>query len=195
MTTTVKRPQVLLLGNGLVRAYGGVNWESGIQSINRSNKIDVSSPLFNTVPFPLKAIIATEDHIDIALKSKDAEEILFGLKDVSGLREPLFDLLKLRFDHILTTNYSYEIERVLDPDFKRLFGKFGQKNRNFGGNIKHGWNNFNIGGYRMDCYGHIPNARPNHGVFKLVYSGEWLVLVVSSFWNSPTIMELFRSLY
>ncbi len=114
-----KCPQVLLLGNGLNRGYGSKSWEDGIQSINRPYKIDITSSLFEAVPFPLKAIIATEDNLETALNTEYAEKMLFGIEEVSKLREVLVALLKLKFDHILTTNYSYEIERVLDLKFRR----------------------------------------------------------------------------
>lgn len=114
-----RKPQVLLIGNGLNRAYGGLNWSEGIQAINTNHRADVSDSSFDNVPYPLKAILATDDQIEDALTHPKADQLLFGIEDVSELTKPLLKLVDIGFDHILTTNYSYEIERSLDPGFTR----------------------------------------------------------------------------
>jgi hypothetical protein len=58
---------------------------------------------------PLSAILVTHDHVDAAIKKKKKE--FYGeVKD--GQQQTLERLLKIGFDDILTTNYSYELEAV-----------------------------------------------------------------------------------
>ena len=110
-------PKVLLLGNGLNRAYEGLNWLEGIDAISNNSKVGINSNLFSAVPYPLKAIVATQDRIDESLQSEKAEKLLFGVEHIDSIREPILELVGEGFDHILTTNYSYEIERALDNNF------------------------------------------------------------------------------
>lgn len=104
-------PQVLLLGNGLNRAFGGENWSKAIESIWKNKAVlhaDVKG-----VPFPLQTVIGTEDKVEEVLKRKP--QFMYGLENLDEIKTPLSRLLTLNFDHILTTNYSYEIERVMIP--------------------------------------------------------------------------------
>lgn len=108
---TCTLPQVLLLGNGLNQGFGGANWSSAIGSIwtnKTTSHVDAKD-----VPFPLQIVIGTEDNVDEALKKNP--DFIYGLKNLNEIKKPLDDLLKLEFDHILTTNYSYELERVMTP--------------------------------------------------------------------------------
>ena len=66
MTTYLpKRPQVILLGNGINLAFNGVSWNDLLNSIAveeyKDKKIDC--------PMPLKAILVTRDNIDKTLKN------------------------------------------------------------------------------------------------------------------------------
>lgn len=108
-------PQVLLLGNGLNRSYGGDDWEKVIEAVWENRKI--AKEQTNDVPFPLRAVIGSNDMLDQKLKSRS--EILHGVDNLNEIRKPLEKLLSAQFDHILTTNYSYEIERVLSPKVER----------------------------------------------------------------------------
>ena len=96
-------PQVLFLGNGLVRSFGGKSWDNLIKLI--AVRDDLPEKL--SCPFPLQAILATNDHISTAAKQY-AEE--FWGEVEPDLNEQLRTLLSMRFDDIITTNYSYEIE-------------------------------------------------------------------------------------
>ena len=94
MTTYLpKRPQVILLGNGINLAFNGVSWNDLLNSIAveeyKDKKIDC--------PMPLKAILVTRDNIDKTLKNH-----------IEQHREQAYG--KIGADHILTTNYSYELE-------------------------------------------------------------------------------------
>ena len=98
-----KIPQVLLLGNGLNKAYQGASWNELIESIWANKRI--TSTVVCGAPFPLQAVIATDDSIDERLKEKP--ELFYGVKSIDEIRNPIEQLLGIGFDHILTTNYSY----------------------------------------------------------------------------------------
>lgn len=113
------RLQILLLGNGLNRAYGGCDWSEAIRKIHTNARINIEADDFSKVPYTLKVIAATGDKISDALKKEEADLILFGVENIDSIREPLQSLLQTGFDHVLTTNYSYEIERAIDSNFER----------------------------------------------------------------------------
>lgn len=110
MEQRTQYPQVLLLGNGLNRCYGGDDWEKVIEAMWENRRI--AKEQTKDVPFPLRAVIGANDMLDQKLKSRP--EFLYGLDNLDEIRKPLEKLLSVQFDHILTTNYSYEIERVLN---------------------------------------------------------------------------------
>jgi hypothetical protein len=99
-------PQVLLLGNGINLGYGGLSWKELLKKISdgRMSEEDIDKLCS---PMPLSAILVTEDHVDDAIKEHEKE---FYGKVTDGLRMPLEGLLRIGFDDILTTNYSYELE-------------------------------------------------------------------------------------
>ena len=105
----INRPQVLLLGNGLNRAYGSASWTEFLC------KIAVRDDLIQYLkqgqslesPMPLQAILLTNNHIDEKLSENNQEA--FG-SVANGQLSTLQKLLTIGFDHILTTNYSYELE-------------------------------------------------------------------------------------
>ena len=103
------KPQILLLGNGILQAFGGESWNAFLSSITKRQ--DLPSPNEINCPEPLKAILVTGDNVDVAMKEKCAEILqrdMISDELVSYLRE----LMKLGFDHIFTTNYTYELEQA-----------------------------------------------------------------------------------
>lgn len=96
-------PQVLFLGNGLIRSFGGKSWDNLIKLI--AVRDDLPEKL--SCPFPLQAILATNDHISAAAKQYSRE---FWGEVGPELQGQLQALISLQFDDIITTNYSYEIE-------------------------------------------------------------------------------------
>lgn len=100
---TYPRPQVLLLGNGLNRTFGGISWGEVMQKITLRD--DLPSKL--TCPMPLQAMLVTNDHVDECMKKN--QDAFYG-KVSEELMEPLQTLLSMGFSDILTTNYSYELE-------------------------------------------------------------------------------------
>lgn len=102
------RPQALLLGNGINRAFNSDSWDMLLNSIDcRADKYDVGK--FHC-PETLKAILVTEDNVDKALERKKNALGNLGTKKPAKQLELLRRLLAMSFDHILTTNYSYELE-------------------------------------------------------------------------------------
>lgn len=99
------RPQVLLLGNGAVMGRDGLNWYGFLDSISERPE-EKAKEL--QMPMPLRAIYLTNDTIDAKLKENRGK--FFGQLRDPEIRERLLRLLRLGFDEILTTNYSYELE-------------------------------------------------------------------------------------
>ena len=118
-------PQVLLLGNGLNRTFAAEDWNKLINCLCCNEKINISN--IDNVSFPLKAVLATGDQIDSQIKNH--KELFYGIKSMDQIRPLLEDVLRIPFDHILTTNYSYEIERAAnskvkaDGDYCKYFAK------------------------------------------------------------------------
>ena len=97
-------PQVLLLGNGLNRTYGGNSWGKLLSVICEDEDLKEKT-LY--CPYPLQAILVTRDHVKTAIKNHKDE--FYGQVNLS-LSFQLHRLLEAGFDDILTTNYSYELE-------------------------------------------------------------------------------------
>lgn len=98
------RPQVLMLGNGLNLAYGGVSWGTLLKEI--SVREDIPERL--SCPMPMQAILHTNNDIKTAMEKKKSS--LYGNVGNAEQRLILQNVLRMGFDDILTTNYSYELE-------------------------------------------------------------------------------------
>ena len=107
MEITCKRPQVLLLGNGIIRAYSSLamSWKEMLKRIGTHSIPDEIS-----IPMPLEIVLRTGDHVNMVLERHNKE--LYGSVDSQGFMTVLRSLLAMGFDHILTTNYSYELEQA-----------------------------------------------------------------------------------
>ncbi len=67
------------------------------------------------MPFPLQAVLLSQDHVDVSLQ--DLQQELTQCEVHPWLAEQLHRLLALPFDCILTPNFTYEVECALFPDF------------------------------------------------------------------------------
>lgn len=104
----IARPRVLLLGNGINRAFDSDSWDDLLNSIDcRADKYDIGE---FRCPETLKAVLVTEDNVDSALSGKKEALADLGSQKPEKQLELLRRLLAMNFDHILTTNYSYELE-------------------------------------------------------------------------------------
>ena len=83
---TLNKPKVLLLGNGLSRAYNAGSWDHFLNSINTKKRVQ-SHAYPDGLPHKVH-----DDELD---------------KDICTQIRKLFEC---GFDYILTTNYSYELE-------------------------------------------------------------------------------------
>ena len=99
-------PQVLLLGNGINRMNGGESWNDFLRAIaTKKEIIDGTIPVESlNCPEPLKAILVTEDHVDVAMREY-CGKIAFQ-QQTRQARDTYQKLLTLGFDEILTTNYT-----------------------------------------------------------------------------------------
>ena len=97
-------PQVLLLGNGLNLAYGGISWTNLLKGI--AARDDIPEDL--GCPMPLLAILYTNNDIKTAMATQ--KQLLFGSLANPSQTAVLRAILTYGFDEILTTNYSYELE-------------------------------------------------------------------------------------
>lgn len=104
----MKRPQVLLLGNGINRAFDSDSWDDLLNSIDsRADKYEIMN---SRCPETLKAILVTNDMVDKALADKHTQLANLGTDKPEGQLVLLRRLLDIGFDDILTANYSYGLE-------------------------------------------------------------------------------------
>ena len=107
-----KRPQVLLVGNGLVYQKD-FSWDNFINKISRCDRHIVVG---NKVPYSIRAT-TTADVSDKRRQDKYCKA--FSEYKYSSFKN-LSELLKIPFDSILTTNYTYEIENHLYKNYYLL---------------------------------------------------------------------------
>ncbi len=117
-----ERPRVLLLGNGFNLAYGGVSWDSLLNEIKDDLKYPLDSKAYD-MPMPLKASMLTDNRLADRMREivkdsrKDREKTHLCWKSFTTTNNELSSRLRRliigRYDYVLTTNYSYEIELAL----------------------------------------------------------------------------------
>ena len=111
-------PNVLLLGNGINRAFGASSWDDIINNLS-TGEFD-SSPEFaeaiRKLPNSLQTVVISSDSVHDGMKQVSGE-LMPKVLDKDH-RDLLRNCCNLGFDAILTTNYSYEVETALLPDFK-----------------------------------------------------------------------------
>ena len=150
-------PKVLLVGNGINRCFGQVSWEEEIKKVSTGNIDEGKDKLVENVSYPFRLILETGDCVDDAMRLYS--EDLYNPELCEEQRKLLSNLLSKDYDIILTTNYSYEIERCLCDDFKcekerrnsyrkrtcegkkaeELFGLFRYYEFDFNGRKKYVW--------------------------------------------------------
>jgi hypothetical protein len=114
-------PKVLFLGNGINRAFDFLSWYKLLKSISSVELNEDERMVVKCIPYPFKPVILTSDHVDQGMK-KLAD-------DLTSFQSPPIEEELLRayaagsFDAILTTNYTYELERALDNRFSCAVGR------------------------------------------------------------------------
>jgi hypothetical protein len=110
-----------MLGNGINRAYNFASWDDLISSISIREIKDREKEAMKNVPYPLQPVILTNDNIDIQMKKISMP--LAESQAPAEEEELLRSYAKTGMDVILTTNYTYELEKALIPDFKCQKGR------------------------------------------------------------------------
>ena len=102
-----ERPKVLLLGNGMLKLGNkGTSWGELLAKIKiRPGNLNV---LDAGVPYAMQPEALCG--VDVEQIQRDVASNIESLKDYHPL---LVELLRLPFDAILTTNYTYEVESIL----------------------------------------------------------------------------------
>lgn len=110
-----RSPRVLLLGNGINRAFNSESWDSLIDSISKDSLSPKEEDVLSSVSFPMRVIVATDNDVHTGVKTFASQMMHITMPEEQ--KSIIKNLLTLGFDAILTTNYSYEVEKTLDADF------------------------------------------------------------------------------
>lgn len=110
-----KHPKILLLGNGINRAYGSNSWDDILGGISCGTYSEKEINMLKKLPYPMQAVVASADCVDKGVEIF-AEDLCKN--EVNEIQKDILRLLiENRYDTVLTTNYSYEIECALDDNF------------------------------------------------------------------------------
>ena len=114
-------PKVLLLGNGINRAYDFKSWEELIEKIGTKELSKKEKESLKAVPYPLQPVILTDDHLGEKMKS--VSDSLSGIRASEEEAKLLREYANLPVDAILTSNYTYELEKAIEPAFQCRAGR------------------------------------------------------------------------
>ena len=105
----IKRPKVLLIGNGISRAYSesALGWEKLLEEITENKKVIGHR---TDMPFGLEAVLRTNENVKG--KMSTIQDRLYREVRGADYINTLNNLLSIKFDEILTTNYDLDIEAV-----------------------------------------------------------------------------------
>lgn len=129
------RPQILLIGNGVERAYGSAGWDELMDLIDVRKCSKETRDEINKLPFPVKyELLATPENAPASFSRDDLYEeekrmakamrTLLPSRDTrerdknENYNELFKRLPDLGVDHIFTTNYSYCPEEGYYPNKK-----------------------------------------------------------------------------
>jgi len=118
--TTIKRPQVLLVGNGVLQAVTGAKWDELLLNVSKHNmpgttKLTISQ--CNKIPYSIKAnVLSSFD--DKERREKYCSYLLKEYPKYYSAENFLINkLLDIDCNTILTTNYTYELENHIYNKF------------------------------------------------------------------------------
>lgn len=173
-------PQVLLLGNGINRAFNSDSWDDLLNSIDRrADRYDIGD---YRCPETLKAILVTGDNVDKALQDQKERLGNLGTEKSEKQMQLLRRLLSAGFDEILTTNYSYELEtaalgqdKVNERSLRRKQGHTDEVKRCETGLMLHTYNRTEFGGCeRRIWHVHGEARKPDSMILGAYYYGNLL---------------------
>ncbi len=124
-------PKVLLLGNGINRAFNSDSWEEMIKAFSDNDKkVEVN----RDIPMTLQPIILSNNNVHETLKKVGKDNKLYGVVKNSEMMSLLQSVLELGFDDIITTNYSYELEcaafgvsRISDYQLRKIRRTYAER--------------------------------------------------------------------
>lgn len=117
-----RRPQVLLLGNGINRAFQSADsWDDLLKRIRTRTLSKEETTQLAAVPYPLRPVILTGGQLETNLPK--IAGALADLQPPEPEKELLRRFAQLPVDAILSTNYTYELEKSLIPGFKASVGR------------------------------------------------------------------------
>lgn len=97
-------PKVLLLGNGINRAFSSNSWDELLKKFGKKEET------IDNIPMTLQPIILSNNNVHEKLKEMSKDHRLYGKIDSPEMMQVLKRILEMGFDDIITTNYSYELE-------------------------------------------------------------------------------------
>lgn len=184
-------PQVLLLGNGINQLGGGGSWSDFLRAI--ATKAEIVNGKISVddlkCPEPLKAILVTDDHVDVAMR-KYCGKIAFSERSEQAQR--IFQkLLTMGFDDILTTNYTYELELAASDSKQIGIGKITKLMRHTnavpraeGKYLLHTYNLLTVDGCTNRVWHiHGEARKPDSTVLGHYYYGNLLYKIKESLFN------------
>lgn len=115
LETLNHRPKVLLLGNGVNRAFGTESWGDILSEISAVSFDEIEKMMVDNLTFPLQTVIYTNDNVDEGVKL--LSEKLTNMEVSEEYSEIIESYLDMGFDAILTTNYTYDIEKGIEKSF------------------------------------------------------------------------------
>ena len=115
-------PRVLMLGNGINRAFESENWDALLRTMTDGRFTDDEwKELCGRFPYPLLAVIASDDSVGDKMREKGKE--MCAHSPAEEQKQLLSCLSDAGINAILTTNYTYEAEQSLIQDFKCVPGR------------------------------------------------------------------------
>jgi hypothetical protein len=205
-----ERPKVLLLGNGLIRAYGGVSWDGFLDEIKDKKAFPHPARQY-MVPMPLKAAMLANNNLSANLReivkeakvgqaSSQDRKIDWGsfVYTTEEMQSQICRLASCGFDYILTTNYSYEIEAALLGE-EKLSPQRISKLMNFhevnNAQIQFLTNTFNLVGNTPVWHIHGEARKPDSIILGHYYYGKLLRRCVARLDGTKEITEDKKSAY
>lgn len=107
---------VLWLGNGLNRTFEGDSWEKLIMNAAKKCDNKLSFDEIKHLPSNMQIVAATNNNVDEEMKSI-AEEMKQQGNDIELQNFIQENIVLQNFHAIITTNYTYEIEKALEPQY------------------------------------------------------------------------------
>ena len=109
-------PNVLLLGNGINRAFDTGSWSDLLDDMSCNGYREEEREALKEIPYSLQAMVMTGDNVDEGVKHI-AEKLIVTDNIDDEQRGLIRRLLSSHFDAVLTTNYTYDIEKSINLDF------------------------------------------------------------------------------